>query len=105
MVRGPCPAARLADYLDVAAEFRERRGGPDMVETATAVGGHPVARPIAPPSIEPSVCRYMVADDVNPAAGRLRLAEPRGLGRRVADDLEQLLVRPHVVFERRHVEV
>ena len=43
--------------------------------------------------------------NINPAVRLLELAQGFHLDRRVADDLQQLLVAPHVAFERGDVEV
>ena len=44
-------------------------------------------------------------DRVDKAAGPLQFAEPLDLDRRVADDPQQLLVRPHIGFERRDIQI
>ena len=46
-----------------------------------------------------------MAADVDPVVRLLQPAQRRDLDRRVADDVEQRLVAPHVAFERRDVEV
>src|SRR5689334_7201916 len=105
MVRGPAPAARLSQNLDPEATRGKSGSRPDVVEPSSAVVGLPVARPIAPPGIELMVRGNVLPEEVDPASSLLRFDEPRGLGWRVAHDLEQLAMRPDVVLERRHVEV
>jgi hypothetical protein len=46
-----------------------------------------------------------VPHQVDPAAPWHHVFQPIGLDRRVADDLQELLVRPDIVFQRRDVEV
>ena len=84
----------------------QRRRHPDMVEPAAAVRGRPVA------SCDSSTrCRaapvggtkWRTASTNPPAC--LQRAEPLDLDRGVADDAQELLVRPHIGFERRDVEV
>ncbi len=67
--------------------------------------GFPVLRAITPPGVELLLVRHAVAHQSRPS--RRPCASPRvlGLDRRVADDVEQLLVRPDVVLQRRDVEV
>ena len=47
----------------------------------------------------------MLAAEIDPAMRVLKLAQRLDLDRRVADDLEQLLVAPHVAFQRGDVEI
>src|SRR5215213_2365360 len=105
MVRGPAPAARLAQNLDAQTARSKAGGRPDVVEPSSAIGGLPVARPIAPPRIELLVRGHVLPEEIDPASRLLRSDEARGFRRRVADDLEQLAMRPDVVLERRNVEI
>src|SRR5689334_7215120 len=83
----------------------ERRRQPDMVETAAAVARRPVAVAITPPRIEPLFRWYEMAHRVDKPAGLLQRAEPGDFDRRMADDGQQLLVRPHVGLERLDVQI
>jgi hypothetical protein len=88
--------------------FERRRKGrarQDMVEPAAAVGLAPVVVAVAPPRIELVLLRHEAARHVDPAHRRHHLAEQLDLNRRVRHDLQELLVAPHVMLERRHVEV
>src|SRR5262249_12848599 len=105
MIRRLLPAPRLPHDLDAAARFGDRRCRPDMVEAAAAVGCCPIARPVAPPSIELLIGRNMVAHDIDPAACGLRPREARSLGGSMTYDFEKLFVRPDIVLERRHIEI
>ena len=99
------PAARFAQDFDAATARRDVGRRPDMVKPAAAVGRSPIAGAIAPPGIELLVGGNMFAHDVDPVAGALDAAQAFSLDRRVADHLEQLAVRPNVVFERRDIEI
>src|SRR6266851_3454451 len=83
----------------------QRRRHPDVIESPAAIGQRPIVRAIAPPRIEPLLARHETAHRVDEARRILQPPELRDLDRRVAHDLEQLLVRPHIGFERRDVEV
>ena len=76
-----------------------------MVEAPAAVGLIPVTRPVAPPGVELLVFRHVMAHQVGPSAALAHGIEAFGFHWRVADDLQKLLVRPHVVFQRRDIEV
>ena len=76
-----------------------------MIETAASVGSLPILGAVAPPCIELLVCRHLLAHQVEPGAALHDLEQPVGLDRRMADDLQQLLVRPDVMFQRRDVEI
>ncbi|CDX46437.1 hypothetical protein MPLDJ20_90013 [Mesorhizobium plurifarium] len=99
------PAARRLQDL-VAFESRHQvGGGPDMVEAAAAVRRFPVLRAIAPPSVELLLGGHVEPHQVDPASGLAHRLEICRLDRRVADDVEQLLVRPDVMLLRRDVQV
>src|SRR5205085_10260698 len=105
VVGGALPVAYRTLDFGTGQALDQRRRHPDVVEPATAIGGLPVAVAIAPPRIEPLGRRNEVAHRIDEAARLLQLAELLDLERRVADDGEQLLVRPHVGLERRDVEI
>ena len=65
----------------------------------------PVGRAVAPPGVEPLRRRMEMAAEIDPVVARLEPGQRLDLDRRVADDVEQLLVAPDVAFERRDVEV
>ena len=46
-----------------------------------------------------------MAHGIDKPAGALQSAEPLDLDRSMADDGEKLLVRPHIGFERRDIEI
>ena len=79
--------------------------GPHMVEPAAAVVARPIGRTVAPPGEAALGRGHEPAADVDPAVRLLQPGQRLDLDRRMADDLEQGLVAPHVAFERRDVEV
>src|SRR4051812_10361028 len=46
-----------------------------------------------------------MAAEIDPAIALLKAGQRLDLDRRVADDVEQLLMAPHIAFERRDIEV
>src|SRR6476619_6376290 len=76
-----------------------------MIEAAAPVRSGPVAVAVAPPGVEPLVRRHEMAHRIDETAGTLQTAEPLDLDWRVADDLQELLVRPDIGFERRDVQI
>src|SRR5262245_41747059 len=101
----PRPAARLACNFDPAETVAQRRADPDVIKPPSFVGSGPVRRAIAPPGIELGRFRDDRAGNVDPAAGALEGRELFTFDRRVRHDLEQLLMAPDVVLERRNVEI
>ncbi len=89
-----------------AGGLRRKAGrGPHMVEPAAAIARRPVLGAIAPPG-EIAVRRGDErAAKIDPVMRRLQPAERLDLDRRMADDVEQCLVAPHVAFQRRDVEI
>src|SRR3546814_1568489 len=75
MVRGLVPAACRAQNPGRLEPGCHGRGHPDVVEPPAAVGGGPVARPVAPPAIKPFRRGGEVADGVDPAVRGLRSEE------------------------------
>ena len=76
-----------------------------MVQASAAIGGFPILGAIAPPGIDLFIVRHEQPRHVLPVErvdGRL---QQFGFHRRVADDVQKLLVTPDVVFQRCHVEV
>ncbi len=76
-----------------------------MVQPAAAVRGFPVGGAIAPPAVDFLIRRNEVAGHIGPVEGGLRFAQQPGLDRGVADNVEKLLVAPHVIFQRRDIEI
>ena len=76
-----------------------------MVEPAALVAARPFAVAVAPPGIELFVFGDDGADRIDPSMGSAPGFERLDFDRRVADDLQQLLVRPDIVFMRRDVEI
>src|SRR5258708_40040538 len=105
MVGRPPPAARLAYHLDAFQAAGEVWCHPDVVEAATAVGGLPIGGAVAPPGEQLLLDRHQMADRVDPAADAADRLQSIGLDRGVADDAEELLVRPDIGLVGRNVEV
>ena len=84
---------------------REAGRGPHMVEPPPAIVGGPVLRPIAPPGEQALGRGDEAAAEIDPVVRRLQPPKRLDLDRRMADDVEQRLVAPHVAFQRRDVEV
>ena len=99
------PAAHVARHPHRLDLVGERRADPDVVEPAALVGLGPVGRAVAPPRVELLVGRHKAAQGVDPRPRRLGAVQFLDLDRRVADDANQRLVAPDVVFERRDVEI
>ena len=76
-----------------------------MVEPAPPVGSLPVNRAIAPPSVELLGPRHENAAEIDPVVAFLQLVERLHLDGRVADDIQQGLVIPHILGVRRDVEI
>lgn len=76
-----------------------------MVEPAAAVGRGPVLRAVAPPGVEPLGRGDEFAAEIDPVVRGLQPRQRLNLYRRMADHVEQLLVAPHVAFERGDVEI
>ena len=76
-----------------------------MVEPAAAVRGLPVGGAVAPPAVELLGLGPERAGGIGPAELAAQLLQRRGLDRRVADDVEQLLVTPDIVLIGGDVEV
>src|SRR3546814_18094237 len=101
MVRGLVPAACRAQNPGRLEPGCHGRGHPDVVEPPAAVGGGPVARPVAPPAIKPFRRGDEVADGVEPTVRGLGGGELLDLDRSLADVLEELGVRPDIGLWRR----
>src|SRR3990170_33118 len=105
MIRRPKPAAAGLVHLVTDRLRRDLRACPHMVEAAAAIRGDPVLCAVAPPG-EATLGRWNEASaEVDPAMRCLKVAQMLHLDRRVADDVEQLLVAPDVAFERCDIEV
>ena len=78
--------------------------GPDMIQPPPLVGRVPILGTIAPPAVK-QPRGNILAGDINPFPGILRRAQMLDLDRGMADDLEQLLVRPDVILARGDVQV
>ncbi|MEZ5668672.1 MAG: gamma-glutamyl-gamma-aminobutyrate hydrolase family protein [Alphaproteobacteria bacterium] len=95
----------ILDDRTACCDSTRRQRHPDVVEPAAAVAGAPVLGAIAPLAVDLFVRRDEVAHGIDPAAGLAPFLEQVDLHRRVADHVQQLLVRPDVAFQRGHVEV
>src|SRR5690606_3191197 len=105
MVGRPIPPACLAQYV-ITGEARNEIGRrPDMVEPTPPVGCLPVTRAIAPPGVKLLFVGDVEAHEVDPACGLAHCLEALRLDGRVADHIEQLLVRPDIMFKWCDVEV
>src|SRR5690606_4129963 len=94
-----------AQYV-ITGEARNEIGRrPDMVEPTPPVGCLPVTRAIAPPGVELLFVGDVEAHEVDPACRLAHCLEALRLDGRVADDSEQLLVRPDIMFECCDAEV
>ena len=105
VVRRLLPAAHVAADAGLLQVLLQVGRDPDVVEAAAAVVAGPVGRAVAPPGEQLLILRHEVAHGVDPFARGLDAGQLLDLDRRVADDVEQLLVRPHVVLQRRDVEI
>ena len=92
------------DLVRPGAPF-QAGAGPDVIEAAAAIGGFPIAGAIAPPAVNLFLRRNEMPGGIDPVEGRLGFVQQFGFHRRVADDVEQLLVAPHIVFQRRDIQV
>src|SRR5438477_11399822 len=105
MVRRPCGAAIMLGHSDVGDTVGKHLRSPDMIEAPAFVGGEPIRRTVAPPSVELGRLRLELAHAVDPGSGFLHACEPVALDWRVRNDTKHLLVAPDIVFERRHIEI
>ena len=99
------PAARFFQNRVAGDTIAQGARDPDVVEPAAAVGSLPIARAIAPPGIDFLVMRHERPRHIVPVEGIQRRREQFGFDRRMAHHIEQLLVAPDIVLERRHVEI
>ena len=76
-----------------------------MIQSPPAVGGAPVAGPIAPPGVELFFQGYARTHGINQAATGKERLELVCLYRGVTHNGEKRPVGPHIVFMRCHVEV
>lgn len=104
MVGGLFPVSRPAQNRAAFKGRDEVLCHPDMVEPAAAVRGRPVPVAIRPPRVELLFGRDEMAHGVVPALRRPCL-KPCHFHRRMANDIEQLLMAPDVLLQRRDIEV
>src|SRR5690349_24349968 len=105
MVGRTLPAPRVAGDPEIADAILQSARDPDVIQPAAAITYGPVGGTIAPPGIDLLRERNPHPRHVEPFAMGLCRQELLAFDRGVRDDLEELLVRPHVVFMRRDVEV
>src|SRR6201987_4492114 len=105
MVGGLLPAAAVPVNPGLGKSTDECRRHPDMIEPAASVRSYPVTRPVAPPSEQTLVRRHEMPDRINKTARPLKEAKTFDFDRCVADDTEELLVRPDISLQRGNVQV
>ena len=76
-----------------------------MIEPASVIFSLPVGLSIAPPSVDFFGRGSFFAQHIAPSARFLRACEAFHFGGRVRDDLQHFFVVPHIVGQRRNVEV
>ena len=105
MVRWAVPTARIAkDLQTLHMPFKIGRT-PDVIQPAATIRFDPILGAIAPPGEDFLVCRNKLSHQVAPATLHTQIFQRFGFYRRMADDLEKLLVRPDIVFKRRDIEI
>mmetsp|Transcript_124 Transcript_124/g.387 ORF Transcript_124/g.387 Transcript_124/m.387 type:complete len:248 (+) Transcript_124:399-1142(+) len=77
---------------------------PDMIQPTPLVRCTPILGPVGPPGIEQPIGNIRTRH-VHPATGLLRSGQMLHLDRRVAHDLQQLLVAPDVILAGGNVQV
>src|SRR6266705_3338975 len=105
MVGRPCGAAIMLGHRDVGDTVGKHLRSPDMIEAPAFVGGEPIRRTVAPPSVELGRLGRELAHAVDPGSGFLHACEFVALDWRVRNDTKHLLVAPDIVLERRHIEI
>src|ERR1700760_799464 len=101
----PLPTAGVTKNPEIADAVLQRRRDPDVIEPAAAIADRPVGGAIAPPGVDLLRERNPHSRHVAPIALLLRGEQLLAFDRRMRDDLQELLVRPHVVLVRRYVEI
>src|SRR4029077_20173389 len=76
-----------------------------MIETPALVGGDPIRRAVAPPSVELGRLGRELAHAVDPVAGFLHACEFVAFDWRVRNDANHLFMTPNIVLERRDIEI
>ncbi len=84
--------------------FKVRRD-PHMVKPPAAVGCFPILRAVAPPCVEFLAWVNEMPGDIHPVARLLNSREMIAFDARVANHIDQLLMAPHIMFKRGHIEV
>src|SRR5260221_8422087 len=105
MVGGLLPAPHLTQDLGALQAWLQSRGGPNVIEAAAAIILLPIRRAIAPPGKDLLRLRHEMPDRILPMAGLLHRRQLFHLDRGMADDLEELLMGPDVIFQRRDIEI
>ncbi len=75
-----------------------------MVQPAPAVRGAPVLVPVAPPGVKLFAIGHEMANGVH-EAGALPGQHMRHLDRRMAHYIQKLLMAPHIVLQRRDIQI
>src|SRR6516164_725760 len=96
MVGGLIPASAVPINTRFIESADQRGCHPDVIETAAAIRGGPVASPVAPPSVKAFLRRHEVPHGIDKATGLPQAAKALNLDRGMADHRQQLLVRPDV---------
>src|SRR6056297_988040 len=91
VIRRLLPSARIAQNTAAMGGGADVAAGPDMVQPAALVGGVPVTRAVRPPAVKLTLGN-VGPGHVMPSARLHRVAQMLDLDRRVADNLQQLLV-------------
>src|SRR5215469_7505203 len=105
VVRWPRGTAISLGNVDAGDAVGEHWRGPDVIEAAALIGGRPIRRTITPPSVELGRFRGELAHAVDPVSGFLRARQLFAFDRRVRDDAKHLFVAPHIMLQRRDIEV
>src|SRR5690606_3765951 len=98
MVGWTVPAARLTQNLQSLHMRFQISRTPYVIKPAATVSCIPILGAIAPPRVDFLVSRNDLTHQIAPAAFHTQIFQRCGFNRRMADDLEKLLMRPDVVF-------
>src|SRR4029077_8034345 len=95
----------MLGHRDGGDTVGEHLRSPDMIETPAFVGGDPIRRAVAPPSVELGRLVCELAHAVDPVAGFLHACKFVALDWRVRNDANHLFMTPDIVLERRDIEI
>src|SRR6516162_2353642 len=105
MVGGLVPTATVPVNAGLRECADERIRYPDVIQPAASIRSRPVARPVTPPSVEALVPRQEMPDRVDKSARLLQEPEAFDLDRGVADDRQELFVRPDISLQWGNVQI